>query len=112
MGVRRQTPEALSRAWRGGGAAARLARRGSWAVERTSLRWRLDKDTRSSSTARQDLPPALSGAEAERRTVIRTDQVRAAVLSRIRSALVVTERESQRKAAVEDRLAHHPRGTI
>ena len=44
--------------------------------------------------------------------MIRADQVRAAVLSRIRGALGVTERESQRKAAVEDRLSHHPRGTI
>jgi L-lactate dehydrogenase complex protein LldG len=41
-----------------------------------------------------------------------TDQVRKAVLSRIRGALGVTGREPQRDAAVEDRLARHPRGTI
>jgi L-lactate dehydrogenase complex protein LldG len=41
-----------------------------------------------------------------------TDQVRTAVLSRIRGALGVTGREPQREAAVEDRLARHPRGTI
>jgi len=41
-----------------------------------------------------------------------TDQIRTAVLSRIRGALGVTGREPQREAAVEDRLARHPRGTV
>ena len=41
-----------------------------------------------------------------------TDQIRTAVLSRIRGALGVTGREPARKAVVEIRLAYHPRGTI
>ena len=41
-----------------------------------------------------------------------TDQIRTAVLSRIRGALGVTGGEPARKAVVEIRLAYHPRGTI
>ena len=40
------------------------------------------------------------------------DANRTAVLSRIRAALGVSTGEPLREAAVEDRLVHHPRGTI
>jgi hypothetical protein len=40
------------------------------------------------------------------------DQGRAAVLSRVRAALVVSGAEGTRAAAVEDRLRRDPRGTI
>lgn len=41
-----------------------------------------------------------------------TDQGRAAVVSRIRSALGVSDRDRGRETAVKDRLSRHPRGTI
>jgi L-lactate dehydrogenase complex protein LldG len=41
-----------------------------------------------------------------------TDQARALVLSRIRAALGASGKDRKREAAVEDRLRHHPRGTI
>jgi L-lactate dehydrogenase complex protein LldG len=40
------------------------------------------------------------------------DQARALVLSRIRAALGALAKDRKREAAVEERLRHHPRGTI
>jgi L-lactate dehydrogenase complex protein LldG len=44
--------------------------------------------------------------------VTATDQARALVLSRIRAALGASGKDRKREAAVEERLRHHPRGTI
>ena len=90
------------------GAAGRRAGR----VEPCAAAQGLDRDARPPCPARQDVPHSLRPDAAEGTQMSASDEARATVMDRIRSALGVASLDRARRAAVTRRLERHPRSTI